>query len=515
MTTTVTTGHAVFSDRGRREITGVAVTFGVLGNGSVGPTRFAPGSIVVPSDLKRVKLFRDHRDRYGIGTPVGWLTHVENRPDGLYCTFAIGEGPDGDQALTDAQGVRDGLSIEIDGRLDRGPDGTVRRAQLAAVALVPTPAFADARVLTVTYSDHPQEMTVTEQTTTPDEQTTTEDEQTTTVVTPDPGNGVPRTEPTPAPAPTEVAPIAFAASARRPVGVQVIERAPTFGQVADYLQNVMRGEAPTASFALADITSTAFTPTVTQPAWLGELWSGAAYQRTIIPLLTNRALTNWKMVGWRWVTRPAVAKYTGNKTEIPTNTPTTEPVDVEAGRWAAGWDFDRKFLDFNDSEFMASFLRAAVEDYAYQTDADAAAFVVANATQIAGTAPDLLRAVARGNQAVLRGTRGRASFALVNDADMESLLDFAQLDAPAFLAQLGIRPEAFVPSELVPAGTVIVGAKPAVTFYELPGSPIRVDAIDLARGGIDRAVFGYTAHLLTRAAGLVKVSWAKPAEPGV
>ena len=525
MNARITTGTAVFADTGARTIRGIAVTFGTVGRGSIGPTTFAPGSIVLPADLTRIKLYRDHRDQYGIGTPVGWLTHVDSRPDGLYCTFAVGVGPDGDQALADAQGVRDGLSIEIAGAMDRAPDGTVRRADLAAVALVPTPAFADARVLTVTYSDTPEgDTTMPKELTTPVTETTRPDAEqtgTTTTVAPEeipgtvpvtPGTTAPLPATVTAPAPAETT-AAFAASASRPVGVQVTEAAPTFAQVADHLQTLMRGGAPSAAFALADITSTAFTPTVSQPGWLGELWSGAEYQRVIIPLITTRPLTHWKMVGWRWTTRPQVGPWAGDKTEIPTNTPATEPVDVTAARLAAGWDFDRKFVDFNDNEFMASFLRAAVEDYRFKTDQIAANFVVANATQVVGTAPDLLRAVARGNGAVRRGTRQAASFALVNDEDLESLLDFTGLDVPAFLSTLGIKPEAFVPSELVPAGTVVVGQKAAVNFYELAGSPVRVNALDLARGGIDHAVYGYHAELLAKAAGLVKVNWATPTTP--
>ncbi|MFD8101939.1 hypothetical protein ACFV24_20570 [Nocardia fluminea] len=528
MTVRITTGATVFAEARARTITGIAVTFGTVGAGSIGPTTFAPGSIELPADLTRVKLFRDHRDQYGIGTPVGWLTHAVARPDGLHCTFAIGTGPDGDQALADAQGVRDGLSIEISGKLDRSPDGTVRRAQLAAVALVPTPAFADARVLTVTYSETPEGAQI----------MTTENEnpQVTapavtesaggnpgpvTTVAPDAGAGVPATPGTTAPLPAPVtapateapASAAFAASASRPVGVQVTDRAPSFAQVAGHLQAMMRGDAPSAAFALSDITSSAFTPEVSQPGWLGELWSGAEYQRVIVPLITSKPLTHHKMVGWRWTTKPQVGPWLGDKTEIPSNTPATEPVEVNALRLAAGWDFDRKFVDFNDNEFMSSFLAAAVEDYRFKSDQIAGNFVVANAAPVIGTAPDLLRAVARGNLAVYRGTKSNATFALVNAEDMESLLDFNGLDVPAFLSTLGIDPGSFVPTDFVPAGTVVVGHRSAVNFYELPGSPVRVNALDLARGGIDHAVYGYHSELLAKAAGLVKVAWATPETP--
>lgn len=521
MTVRITTGATVFAETRARTITGIAVTFGTVGAGSIGPTTFAPGSIELPADLTRIKLFRDHRDQYGIGTPVGWLTHAETRPDGLHCTFAIGTGPDGDQALADAQGVRDGLSIEISGKLDRSPDGTVRRAQLAAVALVPTPAFADARVLTVNYSETPEGATMPDELTTPVTETSrpaAEATAGTTTVAPDAGAGVPVTAGTTAPLPEVVtapapASAAFAASASRPVGVQVTERAPSFAQVANTLQQMFRGEAPSAAFALADITSSAFTPDVSQPGWLGELWSGASYVRTIIPLINSKALTHHKMVGWRWTAKPQVGPWVGDKVEIPTNTPATEPVEVNALRLAAGWDFDRKFVDFNDAEFMRSFLEASVDDYRFKSDQIAGAFVVANATQVVGSAPDMLRAVARGNLAVYRGTRSNATFALVNAEDMESLLDFTGLDVPAFLSTLGIDPNNFVPTDFVPAGTVVVGHKSAVDFYELPGSPVRVNALDLARGGIDHAVYGYHAESLAKAAGLVKVAWATPVTP--
>jgi hypothetical protein len=41
------------------------------------------------------------------------------------------------------------------------------------------------------------------------------------------------------------------------------------------------------------------------------------------------------------------------------------------------------------------------------------------------------------------------------------------------------------------SASVIVGAKRAVEFDELPGGPLIVNALELAKGGIDRAVHGY------------------------
>lgn len=110
-----------------------------------------------------------------------------------------------------------------------------------------------------------------------------------------------------------------------------------------------------------------------------------------------------------------------------------------------------------------------------------------------------------------RGRAGAASFVIVNDADLESLLDFTGLDVPAFLKTLGIAPENWTPSELVPSGTVLVGAKRAVEYYELGGSPIRVSALDLARAGVDHALYGYDAKHVVNPAGLVKLTVTPPA----
>ena len=51
---------------------------------------------------------------------------------------------------------------------------------------------------------------------------------------------------------------------------------------------------------------------------------------------------------------------------------------------------------------------------------------------------------------------------------------------------------------------MVAGTKAAGTFYELQGAPIRVEAIDIARGGIDEALFGYWATLLHDARGIVR-----------
>jgi hypothetical protein len=56
--------------------------------------------------------------------------------------------------------------------------------------------------------------------------------------------------------------------------------------------------------------------------------------------------------------------------------------------------------------------------------------------------------------------------------------------------------------------SVIVGSGKAVEFDELPGGPLRIDALDLAKGGIDRAIHGYLQVFVVREEAVVHIGKA-------
>ena len=76
-----------------------------------------------------------------------------------------------------------------------------------------------------------------------------------------------------------------------------------------------------------------------------------------------------------------------------------------------------------------------------------------------------------------------------------------------------MKPERFLASDLVPAGEIVAYAKPAVTWFELPGSPIRVDAERIDHGGKDSGIFGYWATLLNSQDGIVRVPFTTTEAP--
>jgi hypothetical protein len=254
-----------------------------------------------------------------------------------------------------------------------------------------------------------------------------------------------------------------------------------------------------------------------------ELWSGASYTRRFVPLFTPKVLTSWKFGGWRWVTKPKLSAYTGNKDEVGTSPVKVEYASGEAERLAGAWDIDRKFRDFGDSDFWAGFYAGQAESYLELSDQAAAAALAGFASDMsvdanrpagyAGVTVDdsgtgMLATVALGN-AMLEDTpnvRRTADFVGMNTGDWLALTRYTSLDLPAFLAMLGVSPDKFLRSSAFAAGQLTMGVRPAISFYELGGgSPIRVEALDVAHAGIDSGAYGYYGTLLNRPGGVISV----------
>lgn len=106
----------------------------------------------------------------------------------------------------------------------------------------------------------------------------------------------------------------------------------------------------------------------------------------------------------------------------------------------------------------------------------------------------VMKAVGLARRKVKRAGLGKSTFVVMSDDLLDTLLDVTMLDVPAFLQMFGIEPENFTSSSLAAYDDkVVVGSKMAATVRTLPGSPIRVSAQDIVKGGIDEAFFGYYA----------------------
>lgn len=449
-----------------RIVEGLIIPYGKAGMTSHGQVTAKKGSISIPADPKHVKLFRDHSNEQG-STPVGYATEIYETEQGIMAKFRVAETDDGNIALTDVrEGVRDALSVELVNQQIEA--GQLTAGQLTAVALVAVPAFDAARVTSVTARRH------------------------TGAANSAPGGG----------------------TVRAPGGITMKAREPEITARAIY-DALTRLDDPTADQTLLTAAlkqmKTAESPLGLAPQWITELWQGQPYQRRFVPHMTPRELTGLKLQGTRWKEKPAVAEWVGAGTEVHSSNASFEVVEVEAQRYAGANKLPLEWVHFGRVELIQQYFEAMAESYAQKTDIGALNAVIAAATEQDKTAASmgLIKAVALSNRLVKKGNNEQsADVFVVNDEDYFNLLDIKDRDLPALLNLIGVAPEKLIPTEHVAAGKVLAWNKNAVLHAELPGSPIRASALDVARGQTDEGVFGYAARLVSRPAGIAYVKFA-------
>lgn len=522
-----------------RTVSGLVLPYGAehVGHTSVGPVWTLPGRIAVPDDLSRVKLMDYHQTP---AVAIGYCTALRETPEGLRASFHVAATPAGDAALTEIrEHVRDGLSVEL-GAID--VQGTELVAgYLLGVALVPIPAWENARHdgLAAARAEGTQQ----EDGMTPEQRarlaellamnsrTAEEEGEYLDLVrllatSQDPADATDTSAEQPALAAARLeaatarleAMYAAQQPAQVPAGAPGGGRAPQQRDVRELyaaMARVLTGTSrPELEAALQDITSTANIWT-TQTGYDGQLWDGLEYTRRYVDLVTTgEQLRSYKGTGWRWVTKPAVADYAGDKAAVPSNLPETEATEWNAARLAGAHDIDRKYFDFGDTEFIAAYYKAMTESYAMQSDDKVRAFVLAMAaanTAVAG-ATTIWGAAIRAANAVMDATGGvQPDYFLVSQADMISLADGTTADSapvPELLDVFGVSSDKFRITPGVAAGTVVGGIKQAARFRELGSSPIRVETINIVNGGIDGGVFGYYALEAVADGGVQRATFA-------
>lgn len=506
-------GGRVTASATGRYLAGEAVVYGVPGRTNRGRLKVRPGALIFPDDLTRVKLTREHVRE----ASRGHLSTIVHKPTGIRVTAAVATGPEGDDAIREAtDGTRDGFSFDIVDAQIVGDE--IVSGVVVAIGQVGIPAYDDTRIDTVAASNTtPGESMTPEQaarlaalraqpTRTAEEETelsTLAALETPPAATPAPPAAVPAAG-TPIAVPAAGVPVAASMQAV-PTGIPAPTRQAGeqgAGALQAFIQAVVGAVRPGTggaeiTAALTDVTHTQHSSIISPPAWSGELWSGLAKDLIWTPMLNSGPLTDWSGKGWRWVTKPLVGDYAGDKAAIPSGPLVTEPSEYQAARLAVGHDFDRKFYDFPDAGFLQSYMEACRESYAEQIDEKVAAYILASAVPVMNglvplTAPSLLKAVALAIRAVKRRKAGTASFVVVHDNDYDQLMDITEANKPAFLAaflEIGVIQESADAEE----GVVIAGAKQSATLRQLPGSPIRASAQHIANGGMDEAFFGYWA----------------------
>lgn len=515
-----------------RTVTGLLVPYGETGRTNLGRVKVRAGALEIPADPDVVGLNTDH-ERHAV---VGRATELRATDAGIVATFRVARTPEGDQLLAEQTsvdpGARKRLSVEATGLVIRS--GEIVAGRVYGAAAVPAGAFPSAALHAADVGDvgeirpgcscgHCEDVRAADAAA-----AATEPEPTTTDPVTDPvTEPITITDPVTAPVTREDTPAMPAAAAPADLVAHAAPRAESkINTPRDLFAAIAHAHATRDGdllAALSDITSASHSPNIAPPQFVGELWSGVAYARQYIPLFSHADLTSWTVAGWRWLVKPEVGKYAGNKTPVPSNQPTTEPVSIDAERIAGAHDIDRKFRDFRDTSFIESYYRAMTESYAEVSDIDVLDQVLSQltptdvGTDLPDGVPVGLVGIVRGYLRVLRATRRRPTFALVADDLFESMLYTPATAVTPYLERLLGQPGGFEdgfirPSVDLAPGQVFVGVKDAVTVHELGGgAPIRVDTVDVAKGGEDHGVFGYTAVNTHRLDGLALIDTA----PGI
>lgn len=526
-----------------RTLTVLLVPYGEVGNTNAGRIVVQAGDITLPEDPMIVGLNLDH-DR---SQSLGRATTLWEEPRGIMATYAVAKGAKGDAALADARnpnGSRRAVSGEFNivlGEFDATTNArrcVPGQGELFGGALVPRGAFDSAQVLAadsssryITEYTDADGVTWTrkEETTTTTEETEngTETTSVTTVTETTEGNEMP--EPVAVAATAATVPNTLGGAPAAPAGTT----APVnmTAQVLAAIQAVKLNHHDSAALqvlaAITDITTTgagALAGTnVIRENWLGQLYQGIEYVREYITL--GNLSTDISLAGKRGfrVARgnnpanpgaPVDGSYLGNKTPINGYTGSSDTLGSVLYRFATGNDIDRGLFDLPGGvEVVEAFLRLIIEDHLYWSDRIAReSWVSAAGAPIALKAypnnyPGALGQLIQGILAVKKRKsdqrRDTPTFAIANDIAYEQLAYAAggEQNLPAFV-QIALstdrsgRVDGSVQIVNGDTGTygsssVIVGSGSAIDFDEIAGGPLLIDAVDLAKGGIDKATHGY------------------------
>lgn len=286
--------------------------------------------------------------------------------------------------------------------------------------------------------------------------------------------------------------------------------------------------------AIADITmsgtNTLPGTNVLRPNWLGKLYQGIPYVREYVQLcnLGNEISAAGKL-GMKVVRGTAASPlgpqdgtWPGNKQPINGYRGDSSTLGSLLYRFAVGNDIDRSLYDLPGGwEVVQEFLQLIIEDYLFWSDriaretilAAAGAPVTAKAYPAIYTTngTTALGMLIQGILAVRKrkadGRRDQPTFAILNDLAFEQIayavggdqnlpafitLALSALNVPqSEIGQLGNVIAVNGDNGIVGTPSVTVGSKMGIDFDELAGGPLVIDAVDLARGGIDKATHGY------------------------
>ena len=309
------------------------------------------------------------------------------------------------------------------------------------------------------------------------------------------------------------------------------------------MKNGSTEDAETALMALADIKTTdpgtsGLGAGIAPAAWVGRLWQGKRYVRKFIDLATHvyGPIDLGGRKGYTFGDTSGLVKKrtTGEKTELPTGSATTANRSSTRDSYGYAADVAQEWAYLSGgAEVMQQFWQAVADSYAKVTDIDARDTLIRlamnrdGAALSARVAPESLPAGTPANSAYYPGvvqliqaieaisdSDDDPSGAIVNPVLWKQLIytpkellpEFVSLAVTAGSGQATVdgkvtvrkAPQSAFPGTNAANPQVAAGAKAAVEFKELGETPIQIDAVNVAKFGLDRSVVGFVETFIQR-----------------
>jgi len=254
----------------------------------------------------------------------------------------------------------------------------------------------------------------------------------------------------------------------------------------------------------------------TAPDRIGQVWQAHPEGRPHIDALGGtRPLTSTKIEGWKWtLPTPAPEPYAGELAEVPSDAWETVPVSETPSRWAKANKIDRIYTDLGSADLIASLFAILGQNYDGVSDAAVAADLVAGATAITGGATTVIEAISKAYLQLKKigATVSKmwmaedlfTGFAELKVADLPAWIanatGFVRLDGNVSLTNVF---DVDVDFELDTSEFLALDSR-AATVFESP--QIKLEAQDVAHGGVDIGFFAYGGTLINDPRAVVKTT---------
>ena len=366
---------AAAGEAGRREITGVAVPYGVAATVADGTSViFEQGSL--PVDGKAPRLYMNHDSTNAIGI----VTERVDTPEGMMFTAKISKTQAGDEALILAMdGVLDSVSVGVNPiKYTTAKDGTVTvtAADWIELSLVPVPAFAGAIITDIAASIPQDEPEISTIETEPTQETEPMSEAT-----------IPAVEAT-----IPTAPI-FAQAKRKFVMPSAAEYMAAMHAGGDTFHNVnaaykeaVRDQQSALQAAAGDILTTD-TPGLLPVPVLGPVFQDLNFVRPVVSAFGARSMPNTPS---KTFTRPTITTHTSAATQTEGSAVSATTMVIAANTVtkttvAGQVTLTMQDMDFTDPASMNIILNDLAGEYLIKTDDIAADALVAGKTASGST----------------------------------------------------------------------------------------------------------------------------------